>query len=112
MCRQRINACILCWQPIDFVVPCDERTNESGLITLFRPTDCINKQTYTFTYHEDCMKKETNANRSIEEVIESGRIMMSDTIRCTRMTENQVISKSPSGNLVWRPEEFGTDSSV
>lgn len=53
MCRESINACVLCTIAIRSVLPYLDRTTTSPTITLFRPTECVNKQAYTFTYHPE-----------------------------------------------------------
>lgn len=67
------NNCVLCRNLIPHVIPWAERTEQSLLLSLFKQTDYIVKQIYTFTHHLECVMKCFNIASYITIVIASTR---------------------------------------
>lgn len=57
MCRSSVYFCILCYKSITHVIPCQKKCDDSPLITLFKPTECIDKTNIILQYHRACAIK-------------------------------------------------------
>ncbi|OAP53861.1 hypothetical protein AYL99_11883 [Fonsecaea erecta] len=54
-CRATSSVCFVCKEGLTNIIPCDKRTEEAPGITLFAPTECVNRQKIVVSFHPDCM---------------------------------------------------------
>lgn len=57
MCRSHAVLCFICSDSRGQVIPCDRRSEESGLIELFQPTSCIIADRVDIAFHKTCAEK-------------------------------------------------------
>lgn len=71
MCKNLTNACVICKSDIEQIVPCDKRTENACIVSLFTKSKCVNEMVFTFTYHKRCIDTKVTNDKTTDDIIES-----------------------------------------
>jgi hypothetical protein len=122
MCRLTTSVCFWCEEEESYVVPCEDRIEDSPLITLFVPSPCINKNSFIISFHNKCAKNGTFANMSLEGInarysnrvptLVSKMAVCDDVVIIPGKHSNVIVGPNPrwDGEKHWNPT--GNETSI
>ena len=123
MCRLTLSICFICQNGPITTIPCAKRTEESSMITLGQPTECINFNRFVFSFHHRCMCELGFPFATIDKINDMFGFMMWPLAMKMRTCSNYSVTITESKHpinapgapedenviKIWSPDELGDE---